>query len=247
MTGNRIIILGAMKCGTTALHDNLRRHPNIYEGIKKETHYYSMHYDKGRSWYEDHFPKVKDNEYTLESSPTYFSESSGILIPKLLNRDFPDGKFIVVIREPVSRSISHFNHLVKINKVTELINLDVNDFFNQDFASLHAPTTNLQWHLARVLKVSNYLWPMYNIRSIIPGKNLLVISNNDLLVRTEETMARIYKFLSVKNFYIHRFERFRYSHKSNKLNVSDTIAKKLQNYLYPSFRKFVEMENLNME
>ena len=35
------LIIGAMKCGTTSLHDYLGKHPDIYTTTKKELHFFT--------------------------------------------------------------------------------------------------------------------------------------------------------------------------------------------------------------
>ena len=37
------LIIGAMKCGTTSLHDYLGKHPDIFVSKVKEIHFFSVH------------------------------------------------------------------------------------------------------------------------------------------------------------------------------------------------------------
>ena len=52
-----LIIIGAMKCGTTSLHNYLSLHPEIYMSEKKEINYFSKNdiYLNGIDWYETFF------------------------------------------------------------------------------------------------------------------------------------------------------------------------------------------------
>lgn len=235
-----------MKGGTTALHDNLRRHPKIKEGKEKEYHYYSLFYNKGRDWYESHFPKIKDSEYTVESSPTYFSETTSLLIPSLIKNDFPNGKLILILRDPVIRAISHFNHLVKINKIKELRKLDVNEFFDLDFSRAFSPTNTVYWHLERILKVSNYLWPLHYYNQIFDKSNLLILTNQELRKDPKSTMDKVYAYLNLEPIYKKRYSKIRYSHKSEKLKVNDSTLQKLQKYLYPSYNQLIKTQGLKV-
>src|SRR3954452_18491753 len=74
------IIIGAQKCGTTSLYHNLTKHPNVAPCFVKEVHYFDVHFEKGRAWYQSHFPsrpykyaKQAANQpiVTGESSPYY--------------------------------------------------------------------------------------------------------------------------------------------------------------------------------
>ena len=65
------IIIGAKKCGTTALRQILSHHPLI-EVAKKELKFFSEHYSHGISWYIAQMPLTKKGQLTIEKSPQYF-------------------------------------------------------------------------------------------------------------------------------------------------------------------------------
>ena len=46
---------GAGKSGTTSLFQYLNQHPDIFMTKDKEVHFFSHYFDKGESWYYDHF------------------------------------------------------------------------------------------------------------------------------------------------------------------------------------------------
>lgn len=50
------LIIGGMKCGSTALYWNLTQHPLVYPARKKEVHYFSVRYHRNWSWYTSNFP-----------------------------------------------------------------------------------------------------------------------------------------------------------------------------------------------
>ena len=64
-----LIIIGAMKCGTTSLHFYLDQHPEIGMSTKKETDFFTDRvWGRGVEWYEQHFEggtKIRG-----EASPT---------------------------------------------------------------------------------------------------------------------------------------------------------------------------------
>ena len=66
-----LIIIGAMKCGTSALHRYLGLHPEISMSDEKELNFFieGMNWEKGLAWYESMFTgKAKVHG---ESSPDY--------------------------------------------------------------------------------------------------------------------------------------------------------------------------------
>ena len=54
------IIIGAAKCGTTALYDYITQHPDIKKSKFKEIHYFNREFHRGVNWYKLFFPlKIK--------------------------------------------------------------------------------------------------------------------------------------------------------------------------------------------
>jgi len=116
------LIIGAQKAGTTSLYDHLIQHPSISRSISKEIHYFdSPNYDRGPSWYLSHFHrkrKVTDHFKSTgrlsymsgEASPYYLAHPSS---PARAHRFNPDFKLIVMLRNPIDRALSHYNHQVR--------------------------------------------------------------------------------------------------------------------------------------
>jgi hypothetical protein len=101
-----VVILGAMKGGTTSLFSYLCEHPEIHGSIRKEVHYFDRHFKRGSVWYRKHFPQASDG-VVLEATPDYmFHRSSFDRIRVVL----PHAKLIMVLRDPVKRAYSHYHH-----------------------------------------------------------------------------------------------------------------------------------------
>ena len=64
-----LLIIGAMKCGTTSLHNYLNLHPEIYMQQEKELDYFieKKNYKKGLNWYKSKF-NSKNSKILGESS-----------------------------------------------------------------------------------------------------------------------------------------------------------------------------------
>lgn len=101
-------ILGAQKAATTSLHSGLRRHNDIYMPVGESP------------FFED--PDFGSRPWEQFSDPEGLNRLLGIKRPNSLCRDdlierfaehVPAGRFIVVLREPVSRAISAYYHLVR--------------------------------------------------------------------------------------------------------------------------------------
>jgi len=120
-----LIVIGAMKAGTTALHSALDQHPQIQMSRTKELNFFcssedlsaaraqllrnSLQWQRGPDWYRRQF----DASVCVrgESSPTYTSpEHHGVA--RRMFSVIPEAKLILVVRDPIARSISQYCHNV---------------------------------------------------------------------------------------------------------------------------------------
>jgi hypothetical protein len=119
------IIIGAQRCGTTSLYNNLVEHQNVIPAFKKETQFFSNHFAKGLTWYRSHFPlawhkhnvrRIRRQDYiTGESSPYYIFHPH---VPCRISRTVPQAKLIALLRNPVDRAYSHYHHEVRMGLET---------------------------------------------------------------------------------------------------------------------------------
>ena len=102
-----------MKCGTTSLHAYLAEHPAIEVSSDKEPHYFA---GNPKAYDESGYLKLwRDNPaalYFCESSTSY---SKSHLFPsaiELIGEVCNMPKFIYIVRNPIDRIESHYNHSV---------------------------------------------------------------------------------------------------------------------------------------
>jgi hypothetical protein len=97
-------IVGAPKCGTTALYRYLRLHPNIYMPAKKEPHFFAQDLGtypaiKTMEQYVALFADAKDWHQRVGEASVYYLRSA-VAIPGI--RAFnPDARIIAMFRNPV--------------------------------------------------------------------------------------------------------------------------------------------------
>ncbi len=100
------VILGTARGGTTSLFNWLGSHPDVTPSLKKETHYFDRHYAKGLRWYRSHFPLAGFHGITGEATPYLLFHP---LAPQRVAKDLPSStRFIVLLRNPVHRALSHY-------------------------------------------------------------------------------------------------------------------------------------------
>src|SRR5947209_2592633 len=106
------LIIGAQRCGTTSLYDDLVKHPSIATASQKEIHFFDLNFQKGIDWYQAQFPGLGQKGFiTGEASPYYIFHP---LAPKRILAAAPEIKLIVMLRNPVNRAYSHYQHEIKI-------------------------------------------------------------------------------------------------------------------------------------
>ena len=102
-------IAGMPRCGTTAAHNFINKHPDIFlsEGNpdhrNNEVWYFCRpeNYQKGSQWYSQFFQDATGEEkYIGEKTPWYMREKAIERIKKDLG---PDVKFLLCVRDPILR------------------------------------------------------------------------------------------------------------------------------------------------
>lgn len=102
------LVVGAQKSGTTALWEYLRGHPRIFLPASKEAPFFNndSYYGEGyRSFAKDYFAKAEKSSLWGVVSPQYMSNRE---ITKRVALTLPSARIVAVLRDPVSRAISHF-------------------------------------------------------------------------------------------------------------------------------------------
>lgn len=203
-------IAGTMKGGTTALYDFINLHEEVTASSQKEIHYFSLHPYRDTEWYDTHFA-YEAGKITGEASPTYFDLAYTDAIPRMIQAYNPGGKVIVITRDPVERAVSHFHHLRMINKVPDLIELDVNEFFDVDFEDCITVTDNRNYLLQQVLYFGAYARKAMFYRGVFDPDHLLFLDNAGLRKAPRETMELVFEFLGLEPIQSPEFERVKYS------------------------------------
>jgi len=109
------VIIGAPKCGTSALHATLQGHPQLFLSPIKEPHYFAFDYPNRREVeslrdYDRLFSTAGECQLKGEASTLYLSSREAV--PAILKRR-PDAKFIALARNPVDLFVSFHNELLK--------------------------------------------------------------------------------------------------------------------------------------
>jgi hypothetical protein len=116
-----VYLIGAQKSGTTFLAALLGQSPQVCVTSPKETHFFTLDYDKGLAFYADCFERP-DAPIRIDASTTYTflrprrdmdkPDAPGLLapVPERIHAVAPDARFIYVLRDPVHRAMSAYKH-----------------------------------------------------------------------------------------------------------------------------------------
>jgi hypothetical protein len=108
-----VLLIGAQRSGSTSLFNYLARHPDVLLPLAKEIHYFDLHYARGERWYRGRFPwayRLRGGAITLDASPYYLMHP---LAAERAVRLLPEAKLVAVLRNPVERAYSHYQHEVR--------------------------------------------------------------------------------------------------------------------------------------
>lgn len=102
-----LLVIGAMKSGTTSMHDYLNKHPDVFMSEPKEIHYYATESKLTKKEYLAHFQSGTKYVGTSPQSYTKCHNKFYQNIPEQIYKDTPHVKLIYIVRDPIDRYKSH--------------------------------------------------------------------------------------------------------------------------------------------
>lgn len=182
MVAPNAIVIGAGKAGSTSLHTYMQSHPAIFGSSPKELMYFSSRYNNGETWYLSHFEMAGQKQIRFETTPQYsFRDEFPETASRIRNFD-PKMKIVYIVREPVDRIVSHFNHWARIYP---------NRYFDLE-ASLEQPD-----HRKFFVERTRYFYQIEAYRAVFPDEQIHVVFLEDLERRFEDTLNELFAFLGV--------------------------------------------------
>jgi hypothetical protein len=185
-----LIMIGAMKCGTTSLHRYLRLHPEIQMSGPKELNFFceDLNWHLGVDWYREQFDPASPIRGESSVHYTNFPRQPGV--PERMHEVVPDAKLIYMVRDPVRRMISQYMH----NKAGGYEMRPIEEVFALPSTSYH--DRSRYW-----MQLERYL-------EYYPPHRILVASRGELDSDRRGTLRRIFRFLGVdEDFDSPQFER----------------------------------------
>ncbi|CAB5123068.1 Sulfotransferase [Olavius algarvensis associated proteobacterium Delta 3] len=172
------IIIGAMKCATTTLHEQLAQQPGIFMTEPKEPYFFSNDdvWAKGQEWYAGLYDSAALGDICGESSTHYTKLPT---YPQTILRmltHVPEAKLIYVIRHPIDRLISHYIHDWSERIIDEPI----------DEAIANRP---------ELISYSKYAMQIRPFLENYGDDNVLLVFFEHLLLEPQQELERIARFI----------------------------------------------------
>lgn len=214
------LVIGEMKCGTSSLYNWLLEHPAIGGYPHKEVCYFDTRYGEGDDWYRSHFPLASFRtrvlrEYGIapavgEASPHYLFHPHAA---KRVHAYDPAMRLIVVLRDPVERSYSHYQHARRRGKET----LDFERAIELEDDRLRAERAALTKDVNASFE--NHLWFSYATRgmyadslerwlAVFPREQMLVVGTEDMNENPAEVIGEAYAFLGLPDVKLREFPTY---------------------------------------
>lgn len=173
------IIIGAMKAGTTSLYHYIASHPDIVRSAVKETDFFMSDetFSKGLDWYQSLFAGC--GRMAFEASPNYTKRDLFPGVPSRMHAVIPDVKLIYVLRDPITRVVSHYVHNYAHGRES------------RSFAdAIRDPSSNY-------IQTSKYFYQIQAYLEFYGRDALLLVESERLRDETAAVVQDIYEFLGL--------------------------------------------------
>ena len=209
------IFLGGMRCGSTAINDYLKQHPEICVHTKKDNHFFSgddnwkagwdgylegwSHYDASQhlvafesTTHYTKYPLYKDTASRIASAPY-------------------DLRLLYGVRGPIARIESHFIHNAG------------KGYYDPEDAEAREKL------LRQAINVSNYELQMQQYERFFSPAQLLIIVTDELISSPSTVLAAVCEFLGVDPRFSfeqipRRPRKFKHDHSRAKLTESERVT-----------------------
>jgi hypothetical protein len=193
------IIAGGMKCGTTSLHHILNKHPDIYIP-EEEIHFFDMdditqhpeffyyndnewispkinqNYEKYWHWYYNFFQNAEEHQKIGEDSTGYLASKKA---PKRIAIQIKDIKIIILLRNPIYRTYSHYWHNVRAGRIS------------------HSFENTLRYYPNTIINRSLYKQQIQRFYDHIPQDHIKIIIFEELLQDKRKVISDLLIFLDL--------------------------------------------------
>ena len=185
-----LLIIGAQKAGTTSLYEYIKQHPDVYFSEIKEITYFVVdkYYQKGIEYFHSFFSKYSSEKIIASS---YVHMLPSLDAPERVLEYNKDMKFIIMLRDPVSRAYSAYNYAKQ------------NGWENDNISfidSLESESMRKNNNQIDLLYFYNGLYSSHidNWTSRFLSTQFLIITDTELRNDSKNVLSRVTSFLNIQ-------------------------------------------------
>lgn len=189
------VIAGAQKAGTSALHQYLRRHPQLFLPARKELHFFdneSLHWPGGDDLYDRYhqaFHEAAAGSIWGEATPIYMYWEPSVARICQYN---PAIKLVLVLRNPITRAFSHWNMESRRGEET----LGFLEALQAEEERCRAALPQ-QHRVFSYVARGHYCAQLQRIWNVLTASQTLVLKHDDLLNNPRASLDQIHAHLGV--------------------------------------------------
>jgi hypothetical protein len=244
------IMIGGQRCGTTSLFRALMDHPQVVRPtFHKGVNYFDVNYDQSPEWYRGHFPLAAlAKRKTRSFGPPVVFEASGYYMyhPFAIERiaqDLPQVKLVVMLRDPVERAYSAYQHELKRGYEWETFEraLDLEDErlvgeVERMRADVKYESFTHRHH--SYTRRGHYAEQLEEVLRHFPREQLHVMESETFFERPEVEYDKLIAFLGAKPFQPAKFDRYNAQPRSP---MADPTRARLEAHFAPHDEKLAAL------
>ncbi len=241
------LIIGAQRSGTSSLYKYLEQHPSVLASLRKETEYLSARWCKGEAWYRAHFPSRARRALetrlrgrvpmSFEASPNYVfhprapARASGLL---------PDAKLVVLLRNPVERAFSHYQHEVRAGReplsFEAALEREPDRLAGQEErVAADASFRSLAWERFSYVSRGHYADQLERWLQFYPRERILVVPSEELYADPATTYRGLLVFLGLPDWVPAAFRNYSYGASAGPRSASSELSAPTRAWLAKQF------------
>ncbi len=183
-----VFLLGVPKSGSTWLSSVLGQHQDVSISNPKEPNIVGSHKGTFLRDYQDpdwdsHSSLFEDKHAKIDASVHTFACP---LAPKRIYDEYPNARFILSFREPVARSVSHWN-MVRTTREAEK--------FGRDWTTFEKAWGDESLHVDSYYGESMKRWLQW-----FDLDQFILLDSEDMKTNPKETLGKIEQFLGLSKF-----------------------------------------------
>lgn len=198
-----LFIIGAAKCGTTALHEYLDSHPNIFMSNPKEPEYFAddfpaTKYTTDYNEYLDLFSGANSEEHKVvgESSVLYIYSDVAV---KNIQRNYPKAKIIAILRNPIDLMYSSYSQLKYGGGETADSFEEAWELQNDRLQGYSIPYLNRDPKILQYKRFASLGEQVERIYKSFPKDQVLLLFHEDFLKDKRKTYCKVLDFLGLED------------------------------------------------